>query len=353
MQEILALCVELDTTAQALYAEMAEACVDDADLTTVFTQMSREEAQHVGWWTDLLGAWRDGMLPELPHDREVLDRLREIASDIAAARPDDCRGLSIDELLTLAARLEFYMLDPLFNELAGLMQPGNAIDARKAYSAHVLRLVDAIERRHTERGLAAFLARVLQRAFRDQQQLVLLATHDQLTRQYNRRGLLSYLEQWLSWSERYSRPLAVSLIDIDNFKSINDTHGHPAGDAALVSLARTLHSVIRGSDIIGRFGGDEFMVIAPETDGRELALLLDRIVEAARGAHVTTDSAPIRLTVSAGGAFTPGGTGSSAEALIAAADSSLYAAKNAGRDRYGDVVKVEPDPQQDPTPAGP
>jgi len=340
MHELLALCVDLDRSAQRAYTEMAAACVDDPDLANVFTQMALEEGHHVEWWSDLLGAWDAGLLPELPHKREVFERLQEIAADLAEAMPATCESLSVNQLLSLAARMEFFMLDPMFNELAGLMQPGSRVDARKAYSQHILRIVDAIERRHTEHELAAFLARVLKRAFRDQQQLATLATHDQLTRQYNRRGLISHLDQWLSWSRRYGHPLAIALIDLDRFKLINDNYGHPVGDEALVAVADTLRSVIRTSDISGRFGGDEFMVIAPETDGAELGLLLDRVVLAVRETTVLSGDTRISLSVSVGGAYTPGAPEVTLESLIASADCSLYAAKDAGRDCSGLPLQV-------------
>jgi len=347
MHEILTLCVELDRSAQHIYAKMAEVCADDPDLATVFRHMATEEQQHVGWWTDLLQAWNAGLLPDLPHAHGVASRLHEIAADIADVEPDSYDRMSVNELLSLAARLEFFMLDPVFSELTELMQPGSRIDARKAYSQHVLRIVDAIERRHTERGLASFLARVLQRSFRDQQQLALLATHDQLTRHYNRRGLMGHLEQWTSWSARYDRPLGVALIDIDNFKAINDTYGHPVGDEALVAVADKLSSVVRTSDIVGRFGGDEFLVIAPETGGADLGLLLARIVEAVRETAVLSGEAPVAITVSAGGAFTLGGTAATLESLIASADCSLYSAKDAGRDQASAPLEVRPIPVTD------
>src|SRR5690606_21476773 len=117
-QEILTLCVELDRSAQLAYARMAETCGDDTDLATVFRQMAAEEQQHVGWWTELLHAWNAGLLPELAHADDVRERLEEIAQDISGVTPDSCEGMSVNELLTLAARMEFFMLDPVFNELA-------------------------------------------------------------------------------------------------------------------------------------------------------------------------------------------------------------------------------------------
>ena len=342
MREILEMCVELDRTACRVYEQLAEACAQDQDLHAVFSNMSAEEAHHVKWWADLIVAWEDGLVPDIVDEHDLLDRLLAIRTEVLATLSDDFTDLSVDQMLDLAGRMEFFMLDPVFGELTELMQPGGKIDVREAYSRHVLRIIDAIERRHSEKGLAVFLARVLQRAFRDQQRLAALAMLDQLTNLYNRRGFLGHLNQWLSWSARYGRPVSLALIDVDHFKTINDTLGHPAGDEALVAVASAINSAIRRSDIVGRFGGDEFVVLAPETDVGELALLMERINEAVGQTPLMAGGEPVILSVSVGGAWAPGGVEVSAQAITAAADSSLYEAKASGRNRTGTPLQAGP-----------
>jgi diguanylate cyclase (GGDEF)-like protein len=343
MQEILEMAVALDTTASHTYTRFAEVCGNrNPELRRLFEQMAREETEHVGWWTDLLDAWSQGLVPDIADEHDLLGRLKEIDKQLVAVLPDDYSDLSVNRMLDVSAHLEFYMLDAVFGELTDLMRPGGKIDARKAYSRHVLRLIEAIEKHHTESSLAPFLARVLHRTFRDQQRMVSFAMHDQLTQLFNRRGILSYLTQWLSWSERYGRPLGVVLIDVDYFKVINDTWGHPVGDEALRSIAATLQDVVRTSDVVGRFGGDEFIVIAPESDERELSILMNRIVEAiaASDSSVALETGP--HSVSVGGAWVPGSVEVSPEAIVAAADRSLYAAKNAGRSQAAPPEPVAP-----------
>ncbi len=336
MREILKLCVSLDRTAFETYRGLATECeTRHPELATIFSQMAKEERRHVDWWSDLLVAWESGLVPDIADEHELLARLQEVEAEVDQAIPEFFRELSIDEMLDLAAHLEFYMLDPAFGELTDLMQPGNKAEVRKSYEIHVMRLVESIEAYHTKAGLASFLARVLKRTFRDQQRLASLATRDQLTGLYNRRGLFGHLAQWLSWSARYGRPLSVALIDVDNFKRINDTLGHASGDDALRAVAGALESAVRTSDVVGRFGGDEFLVIAPETDEAELARLMDRVNITVREAPLMAGTEPLFLSVSVGGAWTPGGFAVEAETLIAAADRSLYEAKEGGRDRAG------------------
>ncbi len=334
MREILELAVSLDETAAQVYADLADSCADE-DLSHVFKLMGREELDHVKWWSDLLDAWKAGLVPDIADEHDLASRLKRIESEVVSAVPVDCTTLTTNQMLDLAAHLEFYMLDPVFGELTDLMQPGGKIEVREAYSRHVLRVVGAIERHHTESGLASFLARVLTRAYRDQQRLAALAMRDQLTGLYNRRGLLPHLDQWLSWSERYNRPVGIALIDVDYFKVINDSWGHPAGDEALLTISAAIQSAIRTSDVVGRFGGDEFIVLAPESDDVELATLMERIVEAVRSTPLEAQGSSRSVSVSVGGSWAPGGAKVHAETLIAAADRSLYAAKGAGRDRAG------------------
>ena len=189
-------------------------------------------------------------------------------------------------MLDIAARLEFFLLDPIFGELLDLTEPGGAGKHREAYARHLERIVSAIEMFYTRGDLARFLARVLRRAWRDNLALAAFATRDPLTGMYNRRGLMTHLEQWMSWAGRYDRPLGVLLVDVDDFKSINDTHGHAVGDIALDGRRGALAGTVRGSDLVARYGGDEFAVVAPETDAEELRALANRLIESVAAARL-------------------------------------------------------------------
>jgi diguanylate cyclase (GGDEF)-like protein len=152
---------------------------------------------------------------------------------------------------------------------------------------------------------------------------------DPLTRLHNRRHLFDRLDEELARSSRHNLPFALLLIDVDHLKDINDRGGHHAGDRALVCVGDTLRRTCRSTDLAARFGGDEFVVLAPSTSGENALGLCDRIRSTLR--QSATDF-PIPLTVSIGVAE-PGRKVSSAEQLFAAADAALYAAKRAGRDR--------------------
>jgi len=157
-----------------------------------------------------------------------------------------------------------------------------------------------------------------------------LATTDSLTGIHNRRHFTELAGQQVVDAIRNDRPLVALMIDIDNFKRVNDDHGHATGDEVIRMVALAMQSQIRAADVLGRYGGEEFAVVLSEVpaDPRDIAEKLRRAVA---DTHVPHPAGPIRVTVSVG--FTRLTSGDDLERLLARADEALYRAKDAGRDR--------------------
>ncbi|MGK7345918.1 MAG: GGDEF domain-containing response regulator [Candidatus Nitrospinota bacterium M3_3B_026] len=155
---------------------------------------------------------------------------------------------------------------------------------------------------------------------------------DHLTGLLNRRAIEKWLNIEIQRSGRFRRPFSLAMLDIDHFKEINDTYGHLTGDEALRGLAGFISRRLRVIDVVGRYGGEEFMILMPETCKENAVIPLERIRSGLRG-HVfaKTDSARVRLSVSIGVAEFPGDA-TDFEGIIAAADAALYEAKSNGRD---------------------
>jgi diguanylate cyclase (GGDEF)-like protein len=130
---------------------------------------------------------------------------------------------------------------------------------------------------------------------------------------------------------RERRPLAVLLADLDNFKAINDRHGHLVGDRMLVLVAGAMQAGLRSYDHLGRFGGEEFTVLLPNADHAEASLIAERLRQEVAAAQIQLDGTVLQVTVSIGGAVL-GTHGADLTDLLTAADAALYHAKNAGRD---------------------
>jgi diguanylate cyclase (GGDEF)-like protein len=163
-------------------------------------------------------------------------------------------------------------------------------------------------------------------------QLEEISVRDGLTQLYNRRYLEECLKDEFDRVRRYGGELSVILMDIDHFKSINDTYGHPTGDAVLIDLATTLCKNLRNSDIAGRYGGEEFAVIVPNTGAEGAAILAERIRETIADSPSHHEGVTVAFTVSVGVASLTDEI-ASPEALIKNADLALYYAKENGRDR--------------------
>ena len=159
-----------------------------------------------------------------------------------------------------------------------------------------------------------------------------LSITDSLTGLYNRKHLMEVLTKEVARSERYQRPLAVLMIDVDHFKLYNDTCGHLAGDEVLRNIAAIFRGCLRESDCVGRYGGEEFLIILPETVADDARRIADRIRSRLAEENFPADSKPVNITISGGIAIFPG-NGRSPESLLRSADAALYQAKNHGRNQ--------------------
>ncbi len=158
------------------------------------------------------------------------------------------------------------------------------------------------------------------------------ATRDYLTQLWNRSSTRDMLQRELARSEREGTPVGVVLADLDHFKSINDTYGHFAGDAALRESARRMQAATRSYDAVGRYGGEEFLIVLPGLDEEGVRLHSERMRMAIAATPVLALEAALNVTCSFGCSSGIGGQ-ASAESLIRAADEGLYRAKRAGRNR--------------------
>jgi diguanylate cyclase (GGDEF)-like protein len=161
-----------------------------------------------------------------------------------------------------------------------------------------------------------------------------LSTHDGLTGLLNHRAIVTRLDEEVQRAQRYETPLSIVLCDIDRFKSINDTYGHPTGDLVLREIAQRLHDSLRSSDMVGRYGGEEFLVILPNSELEEARVVANRLCEALAEKPVTAEKADrgIPVTASFGVACGHEVSGTAcAEGMVSLADTRLYEAKAAGR----------------------
>ncbi len=156
---------------------------------------------------------------------------------------------------------------------------------------------------------------------------------DALTGAHNREHFDTQLRAELSYARRHNTDVSLVLFDADHFKRVNDTHGHPTGDAVLIQIAQAVRTTIRSEDVFARYGGEEFALVLRGIDVVGATALADRLREKIATQTTLTEKGPISVTVSAGCVSFATALDKTPEGLIAAADRRLYAAKHAGRNR--------------------
>jgi two-component system, cell cycle response regulator len=230
-------------------------------------------------------------------------------------RAREAQGSSYTYVLLLTAR------GGRKNVVAG-MEAGADDYVVKPFDEHELRVRLRAGRRIID--LQAELVR-LQELFKAQSRT------DPLTGCLNRRGIVERLVQELAFAGRDRRPLGVAVLDLDHFKSVNDTYGHAAGDAVLQELVRRVTSATRASDTIGRIGGEEFLILWPGLPPEVSKIAAERVRAVVEESPFVVAASRIQMTASLGLTTTWGSE--EQEVVTARADQALYAAKDAGRNR--------------------
>jgi diguanylate cyclase (GGDEF)-like protein len=291
----------------------------------------------------VLIAHRDGALR-----RAAADLLADVAAEVVEASEaveaaEGVRGMHphvvlLDHALTGEDRRSLVRDvagDPdLLGTAVVLMHPeptvDDVVDALAAGAVDVW-AGDAVGPDLIARVRSAFRSRqLLDLALRRYADLEDLAYRDELTELPNRRGATRQLDVLLSRARRHGHQLALLMLDADRFKSINDQHGHAVGDLVLRELASRLRERVRREDLVGRWGGEEFVVALSETTPDGAAAVAESLRVAVSGTPVEANATELPLTISIGVAAWTGG---SVEDLVDRADRALYEAKSAGRDR--------------------
>ncbi len=231
-------------------------------------------------------------------------------------------GLELCRLIRAEPALQ-YTYVVLLTSLAG---KGRYLDGMQAGAD------DFISKPYDEELLAARL-QVAERILALHHALRVEATHDRLTGLWNRAAILDCLQLQLDQASEEGSCVGIVLGDLDHFKSVNDTHGHAAGDRVLQEAARRMQSCMGDNEHVGRYGGEEFLAITRGSDPSSAAVLAERMRAAISGRLLASTVGPLRVTASFGVATSPVESDVGAEALIAAADAALYRAKQGGRDR--------------------
>ena len=325
-------CRRADEHATRLYQSLARHS-SNPDLKSFWQDIATENQEHRRYWRQLL-SWADkGMLNNLFDDpQETLNALTGLQEKVDGLA-NDCLDIRHKEkAFTMAFKLEFYLLHPAFETLSQYLVTFNANAALDyAYERYVNRLFNALQKNELGTLELELVGEVIHRLWKENRRMAFLSNYDELTGIFNRRGLFNAITHLAHLAQRHANTVGVLMIDIDHFKRINDNFGHQFGDDMLRRVAACLRGCIRASDVLGRYGGEEFLVFLPSVKPDFLGEVGEKIRQA-------IENMPDRradITVSIGIAH--GNVGRKVEtdvkALIHQADEKLLVAKGAGRNR--------------------
>ena len=247
------------------------------------------------------------------------------------------------ELVESGKTYDLYLVDMVLPELTGdkviseirSHQPNTIIIGMSQFTGEKsitsLLMAGADDYIHKPFDAASLISRIKinVRSYQYKKRLELMAVTDGLTGLYNHRFIFERLEEETAKVARYGRPLSIIMLDIDNFKRVNDTFGHRAGDEVILSVAHAIMASLRKTDVAGRYGGEEFLVLLPETDLKAAHIVAEKIRNTV--ALLQFETKDLAVTISAGVAEAE--KGESFEALINRADAKLYTAKRNGKNR--------------------
>ena len=328
--DILTLCLAIDKHAVIIYGNFSKSC-SNKELAAFWKQKSREEATHVGLWKKLLALAEDGAIPNIfDEPLRVKEELESIVSKIdrLSRSVTDCRDTAKSFLLAL--RMEFYALHPAFAMLFRFISDTRQEKLPEThYDDHLNDFFEIMKRQDTLTPELEFISETISHLWRENTRLAADNNTDGLTKVFNRKGFFNTITPLSYLAQRNRLPAAVVMIDIDDFKKINDTHGHQAGDRTLARVAELIRANTRKSDILGRYGGEEFCIFALSSEKAALEKFAEKIRrEIEEG---TRTSIPVTVSIGAASGVLEREAEKGVESLIKRADECLYRAKDAGK----------------------
>lgn len=339
MEELLSACVAMETVAAETYRRFGELALDPEE-GLFWRRMACQEGEHVAFWRRLLELTDERSMPgmdagpdgALEQVRATLARMREIGRP----KSDETR---VSSRFFTALQLEFLLLKPLFEELFafGELVFGTTSPAGE-YDDHLSLFLENMPRFGAASPELVVIGETVLALWQRTRALAQTSRNDALTGVLNRRGLFEAMHTLTHVAQRNDLDVGILLLDVDDFKRVNDAHGHQMGDEVLKQVASVVKAELRGSDLVGRYGGEEFLVFLPGTASDRVGSVGEKVRAAVEAG--TRRLLPVTVSVGAATGRAAGAPVQLVDALVARADKNLYEAKRGGKNR----VVGEPEP---------
>lgn len=338
ISEIIELCHSIDSKAAKIYSRLSEKA-DNPALAQYWSRMSVEELGHLEYWERLKRLAAEGAIPQ------VFDRPSQVRSELQSLEPRTQALLEKSKMsptiangFLLAYRLEFYLLHPAFATLFNFMKTATGeTTPEDDYESHIEEFIQGLKEYGTESPEMELLGETLHRLWRENRQLLRESNTDSLSGLLNRRGLLNAMAPLIYLAKRKGLRIGLMMIDIDDFKEINDTCGHQVGDRVIREVGRVVAASVRHSDLVGRFGGEEFLVFLSDVREESMAVVAEKIRLAVQDETSKPEWAelckPVSVSIGCSQGMVEGQPQEVHDRLIKEADDQMYRAKRAGKNR--------------------
>lgn len=330
--KVIETCLVLDRFSANMYQEFSSV-FQQPDLARVWKSLAIEEGNHVKFWEQLLEMAMQGDMPELFEDAGTtlseLDAVRLKGVSLMARFQENP---TIENAFLTACRMEFYLLHPALADLFVFARSfSEKFILADTYNIHIQRFIAAFRKHGSGTAEMDMMSESMERLWRQNRVLSRLGTLDELTGVLNRRGFFNAVKPLANMAQRTGDEVGVLIADVDDFKKINDTHGHLKGDDVLKALGRALQNAGRASDVTGRYGGEEFIIFFPGIQRHSLIQIAEKFRLAVAEETKTAVPATVSIGVAEGG-LSEDTTGDLLN-LIKRADDALYRAKKEGKNR--------------------
>ncbi len=330
--DIIKLALEIEKKASGIFNFFSmEDC--PLQIKKFWNNMSNDEKEHIGYWKSLLKYAENGLIPQIIEDPlQVKNEFNSINARIDLFKKQYDESPNIKNAFLVGYRLEFYMLNPAFEVMFHFLSTlDEKIDVEESYDNHIRYFINGINKFNDDTPELALLGETIDKLWNNNKILALQSSQDVLMGILNRRGLFHIIRQLAYLSVRNSYSVGILMIDIDDFKNINDKYGHQKGDDVLKYISNIIKSTVRKSDVVGRYGGEEILVFLMKIEPKKL----DEIAENIRSSVELQTRGNIPLTISIGTAIgkIKKDVDKELNNIINLADKNLYKAKETGKNR--------------------
>lgn len=328
--QIINIMIALDVTAEDVYKRLAGTTKNES-LRKFWLEASEEEASHLKIWKELAKLARKNLLPDVFTDTDrIISELKKTQKRVDELTSNLDKTTSVQDSFLLAYRLEFYVMHPAIEQLLSYARTREEKTPypEDYYESHIDSFISALNTYGKVTPELELLGETLKSLWKTNRSLALHSAHDELTGALNRRGFHNALGPLSHLAQRKQDTVGIIMTDIDKFKHINDKHGHQQGDEALKLVAEVLHKNSRSADVVGRYGGDEFVVFLSSVSPGTIEMIAN---DMRSKVHKETKK-DINITISAGtsAGILLGDAEEAVDELIKQADMHLLEAKRKG-----------------------